>query len=881
MTRFHIVLFFYLGINVCAGSAKAQSLKPVLSLPLTLKLPSATSNVANDRDLIQSKDGRKKALEDFKKAQSQLMKANRSSSDMTQQIAILRQAANRLGPNAKLLAELTAAQVSSGISSSGGKLGKPAGNYRNHLLAAGNIAAKIDETTHEQTALFSVALWRKVEGQDAAWSVPPADARAQKKFSFFRAIIERQALFEWRYEQRDAALKKYRSLSTSLNASVDGAAVDLRILELEQAIYKQSKQLRRWQKSLIDTAKKYEDSQFLGVGQESKTKQVSETIATLHRVLMRGLIKEALQRNTGADERKRTLDAIELYLTTSVDNQEKESVRNSQGEIEYIADNHRAAAGIFAALATESEGPKALGYWRKAIRSQSVLAKWPIDPPWQNFPKADVEQRTVLIDMYRRIDGQQLSDWPTAAHIGLLLIANQRVEEAYRLWTDRLNAFPKGSNATNAVGWMLSDKISAKRWGDVESLGRIMVKSGLLGQHLGKTFRPRDTLGLGLLEGGLTSLSASDYKTAITKLSEYSKGWQGDVRHDEGMYHLALAYQGDRQFRQAVEQMVAFSKRYSKSKWREGGLINGANWTTALTWDEHVLYFLETHAKEFPNSNKSKDSLLTLVDLYQGRETYDSALRIISILLRRSDIDDGLKIELARRALDTAERQASPEKALNLSERMLGQFRSDPIIMANAYALKAKLLANQGNSKGVNAIAGQISKLDQSVPVIADMISEVHFLVAETLAKNQFKSEFFSLGSKDPKVELEKGYALFTKINEAYKSSCLPVKTSWCGPALHRSARVAEDFVTFYSDITIAKTLDPEIISNFNTRKKSTLESVDALAMEADEKSMEQANSGATNPEWTAAILWQNGGQWSQEMFSGAAATHFIQWQTR
>ncbi len=878
MNCYRALMIGILILESVTGRAKAESLKPVLPLPLAIKLPAATGNLANDRDLIQSKDTRKKALGEFKDALNKLSKPN---SESGKQIQVMRQAANKLGNGAKLLAELTAARVSAGLSASGSKSGKPSASYRSYLLAAGNIAAKMDENTHEQTALYAVALWRKVEGPDAPWTLAPIDAKAQKKFPFFRGIIERQALYEWNKDQRDPALKKYRALSVALNATTDGAAVDLRLLELERAIYKQSKQPRRWQKTLIDTANKYQDPQFLGVGQESKTQRITVSVAALHRELINSLIKEALPKNADTGDRKKALDAIELYLVTAIDNQEKERVRAMQGEIEYNAGNHKAAAGVFAALATESEGAKASGYWRKAIRSQINLAKWPGEAPWKEIPKGDTETREVLIDMYKKIDGKQSADWATAAHIGLLMIANQRIDEAYSLWTERLNLFPKGQNASYAVGWMVEARVGAKQWNEVESLGRLMVKAGLSGQYQNKIFRPKDTLGLGLLEGGLAALATGDFKTSVSKLEEYVKGWRGDPRHHEGMYHLCLAYQGDKQFRMAVQGLENFTKLYPKSKWRQDALINGGSWTMALTWDEHVMYFMETHAKEFPNNEKSRESLLTLADLYLGREIYDSSLRVMNILLARRDVDASAKVDIARRILDTAERHASNEKALKVTEKILTQFKDDQVITANAFSLKARLFAAKGNIKSVASVANQIAKLDQSSPVTADIVSEINFLLAETMAKDQFKDEVFSLGSKDPKAALEAGYSLFTKINQTYKSSCLAVRTSWCGPALHRSARVAEAFVKSYADISIAKTLDPAIIKDFYARKKEILEGVDALALEADEKSAEQAKIGATNPEWTAAIMWQNGGQWSQEKFSGEAASHFIQWHTR
>ena len=861
-----------------------ENLKPVLPLNATWKSPSLTANLADDRELIQSSKATKAALTNFKEALAKLQR-NLNSVDQAKELSALRQSSQKLGPNAKLQAELTAARVIAGLSASGAKSRKPNGNWRTHLLAACNIAAKIDEKIHEETALRAIGLWRRVEGPDAPWTTPPIDIKAQKQFSFYKAIIERQALSEWSSGQEAPALKKYRALSVSLNGSPDGAAIDMRVVDLERSIYKhenqQSKNVRRWQKALIDAATKYHDKQFLGAGNEAKVEHVSNALASIHKNLISDLIREALPAKASDAARKQTLNAIELYISGELDPAEKERVRAASGEIQFKGSDHKAAAGTFAALATESSGAKANSYWRKAIRSQTILAKWPVEVPWAALPKSDMEPRDVLIDMYRKIDAAGQADWPVAAHIGLLMIANAKADEAFALWSDRIAKFPRGTHAAHAAGWMVVARVTAKQWADLETLGRILVKASLTANHLNKSYKPKDVLGMALIEGGLEALTASDFKKSVAKLEEYVKGWRGDPRHDEGMYQLALAYQGDKQYRAAVLELETYTKTYPKSKWRHDALVNGGAWTLALTWDEHVIYFLEAHAKEFPGDEQTLGSLQTLTDLYLGREIYDSATRVMMIQLTRKDLDPGTKIDVARRVLDTAEKHGSPDNAIRLADKISSIFRSEQSIAATALSLKARILAGRGQAAAIAAIDKTVSGFDQSQPEIAEVVSEIKFLLAEASAKDQFKDEVFSLGSKDPKAQLEKGYALFTKIDNIYKSACLGTRVSWCGPSLHKSARLGEMFLHSYDDLGIADTLGPEVVNDFKNRKKAIMEGIESMTLDADEKSLEQARSGATNPDWTSAIMWQNGVEWNNEKYTGENANHYIQWHTR
>jgi hypothetical protein len=195
--------------------------------------------------------------------------------------------------------------------------------------------------------------------------------------------------------------------------------------------------------------------------------------------------------------------------------------------------------------------------------------------------------------------------------------------------------------------------------------------------------------------------------------------------------------------------------------------------------------------------------------------------------------------------------------------------------------LKARILSGRGNLAGLKTLEKTANSIDTSQPDLADIVSEIRFLIAEANAKGKYKDEVFSLGTRDPMSTLEKGHVQFQSFIEMYRAACMPVRTSWCGPALHRAARVSEEFVAAYQGLDIAKTLDPEIVKKFHGRKKEIIESAENLTLELDEKSYELAKSGSTNPAWTTAIMWQNGGDWSSERFTSEAASHFIQWHIR
>lgn len=857
-----------------------ESFKPILPLDTSWKMPGPGSDLSDNKDIIQSNAVTAKAQSTFRESMTKLSRPMKAS-EQAKEIGLLRQSANKLGPKARVIAELTAARITGGLSTSGSKVSKPSGNWRQHLLAACNAAAKIDDTTHEKIALQAIGMWRRIEGNDSSWAVPPIDLKAQRQFLFAKALTERQALFDWSKGNDSSALKKYKALAATFNASPTGATLDMRLIEMERAQYRKEKKLNKWQKALIETADKYQDRQFLGVGNESKVQQVSSFVTKQHRDLIDALIRDASAPKASDAQRKDAMNAIERYLSTNISDSEKIRVRVASGEIQFLAGNHKSASSIFAGVANELTGAQAIDLWKRAIRSQTILAEWPKDAPWTSLPTGEVEPRIVLAGMYKHIDRGTAADWPVAAHVGLLNVATGHSEDALVLWNDRLQKFPAGGNAARAAGWIVDVYVKAKKWAELEALGRTLTKANLTALHLKTIYRPREVLGIALLEHGLQTLEANDFKTAITKLDEFVKGWRGDRRHDQGFYSLALAYHGDQQYRNAVTTMVAFTKMHTSSKFRHDALVQGGAWTLALAWEDHVMYFLETHALEFPRDKQSLNSLQTLADLYMGREIYDSAMRIMTILVGRTEIDAAIRHDVARRLLDTAARQGSAATAIRIADKILSNFKDDSLITATALSVKAREFAEQKNLRGLNLADKQIRSLDQSVPGVAEMVSEVRFLLADTSVRDKFKESVFSLGSRDPKAQLEKGYSEFTELDQLFKSACLPVRTGWCGPALHRAARTGDDFLKAYDELDIAKTLDPEDVASFKSRKKSVIESVEKATIESDEKSLEQAKSGATNPDWTAAIMWQNGSDWSHPKFTSDSTGHFIQWHAR
>ncbi len=597
--------------------------------------------------------------------------------------------------DAKIMADLEKARQAAGLAANGSRSGKANGDYKTFLFSATAKSGTLTPAKQVDVFTQAVAIWRKVEKADE-WSNPPVSSKVFAEYRGMRAITERQAITAYKKGDTASALKKYTSLAQAFSGSPEGAGIDLRILQIQQRQFAKTGNYRDYEKSLIASGDKYHDDQVLGSPNTARAKQTAISIATMHRQLVDRLIATGMNKKTAAPARKSTIAVIDNYLLTNIAEGEKERVRNAKGELQFILPDHIGAAASFSSLATETKGGKSKDYWRKAIRSQLILSSWTPTAPWDGFSAGKDQARETLKGMYGQITSD--GDWASISQIGLLNLSLNQEAEAFKLWTSTISKSSKSSDAQHAAGYMISTYTKGKRWQEAEDLSRIMIKLNLVGIHRKETYKGRDILGNALIDGGLQKYAAQDFKTAVTKLNEFVQGWKDHKRHNEGFYFLAMAHNGAGNYRIAVETMVNFTKSYPTGKYRRESLVNGGNWALAMAWEEHVMYFLELHVREFSKDPQVLASLDSLANLYMGREHVDAATRIMQIQLAHPAIDAITKADIARRLLDLYERQGNRENSLSIAKMMLKNFKDHSDIAASALSLTARMSANSGKN---------------------------------------------------------------------------------------------------------------------------------------------------------------------------------------
>ncbi|MCX6119405.1 MAG: hypothetical protein NT027_17850, partial [Proteobacteria bacterium] len=759
------------------------------------------------------------------------------------------------------------------------------------LLGSVSLATVVEAAG--QRPVLPLALQQKtIEKKTLIKGMNPKDKKSYKKELVkvpftkvqlrqnYLAKIEAEALIELNQRANFAkSVKLYENLSKELLGSRQGGAIDLRILEICKTQYQKNGLPTIYQRNLIKFLDRYKDSAFLGQENIANTQRIYAFGQRMHMDLVQHQVKLGLAKKTSRDQRKLSISVIDAYLELDTQAQERVALIQNRGEIQYLGEDHNGAVSTFAGLASgkdiERTKVNVSDVWRKAIRSQNILAKWPSSAPWTGAVTGFQTQREVLLGFYSHLSKD--ATWAIWSHIGLLHYNLGRTDEAYKVLGDYLSKAPNGVDASYASGLLAHDFMSGKFWQRSEDLGRLMQRSSLTGRYGKNTYKGRDVLGISLLEGGLEKYSGSDFKTAVLKLNEFVKGWSDHNRYDQGYYHLAMAYHGGQNYKYALDTMVEFCKTFQKSKYRRDALVNGGSWSTSMAWEDHVMYFYEAHAREFPDDAQVLNSLDVLANLYMGREHYDAATRIMLIQLSQRKLGQDVKIDIARRLLDVNERQGSPESSERVANMTLKSFSDVPAIKATALSMKARIKANDDSGK-ILSVAKDLLSMDSSDKTVSEAQAEVRFLIAESLSRGAFDKQIFSLESRNPLNDLNKFYALYDKIRIQYESACSVPGSSWCGPAMHRLARISDEFVESVSPLEIPQTLEPSLVQSFNLRKKSIIETAERKVILADERSLVEAKAGATNPDWTGAILWQNSAEWQSDRVTGEAGNGFVQW---
>ncbi len=807
-----------------------------------------------------------RARSDFLKAYTRL---NAQNGD-------LQQTASRLGANASLAGALASARVSCKA--------HRADSCKKSLQWLASRLGKVDEAERESSLMQAFTWWNQATG----FAELPFDVARFGDTEATLAARERLALKAYSKGQLDQASRSYRYIQSKLPPSPAIGKIEERLLMFADINYRKTHAAKPYEKELLAARTRFQETSLLGNGHEAEARNVQTVIATKHRGLVDAEARKAAQKSARPAERQQAIGLIATYLTFTNVTTEKESLQERMAYLYSLnpdAHSQNEAVRGYMALATDfpSSGKKN-GYLNNAFLLQAKLSDWPPQPPWAQQPKAGrAEARKTLLDIAHKLREQNSNSWLWAAHEGLLQNATGQESEAYNTLAAMTKQQPSGEHARHAIGWILAHDEKANRWTELEQWSRFAMEKHLAPLAGSRPLDPRELLGVSLFLGGKKAYSEKNFALATSKFEEFVRVYPRGVRkygRDEGLLFLAQSQQGKGDFDKAIESLQNLSEQYPRSKFLRAGLLLGGQSSEAMAWEDNAQYFWTKFLKAFPADQETETVRDRQIHLQMGRSRYGEAARWLETRLYRRGISKAIAAQTAQELMGLYMRHGSLEQAAAMAAKVLRFAEVDAATRGEALSIRARYQFQQGDMKGLTTTERALSSLDSSQPDVRDALSQTRFYLGQRLGQ-RVKGEFNSLELTDPMKTLNNQYAFFLTAKDPYERACSVPQASYCAPALSELARLADTCLDSVNDLSINETLDQETVKAFAARKDSIENYLTQEIETADNRSVQVLAEGASSPEWTEQILWQNATDWNFSRLSGQTSNGFIQWQER
>lgn len=789
----------------------------------------------------------------------------------SQQIPSLRQAASALNKEAQVAAGLIIARAQAGINSSGKKVRSSTASYRSSLKSATAIGASNDSRLQEAVLATAVGIWRTAEGSTATWSQAPIDLKSNKNSPVSSAILERQALELWAQGKAAPALKLYQSLSEKYDGEAQMEPLDRRAIDFHRDLYHNDRNAKRYESALNQVHAKYSSThaghrhaaQILAYVTTNSSKLISDEIA-----------RTANQRAT-SQERANAIKLIERYLIKFQSSRDKEKFTTAIAQLQALNGQHSKSAQIYVQLASESSPSKKGQYLVLAAAAQRIAAKWPETAPWKLLPRERLDERSALLGIYQQIQSLRPEvDWATQNHIGQLLVHTNQSEQAFSLWTKSLKTSPEGREAAQAAGFMLVSYKMQKQWKNLEQIARLAKGANLPAKLDNKVVDVNAMLAISLLEGGKSALNENAFAIAVKKLDEFVRGFHSS-NGDEGMFYLATALHGDNQHEKSITTLQDLTQQYRNSRFNRQALLNGGDWSGAMAYEENTIYFFDQFVKRYPSDSEISRIRQELIDIYLGRRLYAEATSLMKAQVEDKRTSQPEREDTALRLIRTEEKYGNSAKATTTADYILMKMHA-PSIRAEALAIKARAMEASGKAGRLDNLVNELNALEQTAAT-QEALGEIRFLMANAKVKGLLRP-VNSLQIIDPQSTLSSRFKEFSRAKLAFHEVCASGDSSFCVPALHRLARVAERLISIIEDISIPATYDANIVNRFEKEKQQMIVELSQESLASDEKAGKLATNGFTHPDWIQQIYWQNGGDTNLDRVSGEDGRGYLQW---
>lgn len=781
---------------------------------------------------------------------------------------------NNLPDKALITTRLALARYYAGFDANGRRISNPNNKYRSLLFGATDKVVYLEQYESIDVLGFAINLWRSTSNNQETWEKPPFNlSRFNKNQTLLLGFDEQVALQKLKKKDTLAALKAYLSIGARNKDSKKELSIDQQILRIQDQDFSIRKNYSAVEATLISFRKKYSSKK----SNDKNILSFKNHLQEKHRNIILAQIKLAKAKQSSPKMRMQVItSAYEFIKLEPNESLYRKQILENIASLYILNKDHTKAVSVFEELVKISPSKEHKKYIENAIASQSLLAKWPMNPPW-NFPaKQNINERKKLASLYETLlkVNNKLS-WSDTAQLGILNLHLNNEKQAFELWIQTLKKSAKGNDAALAAGFMLETFTKRKSWQPLEEISRICIIQKINPLFGKKNLKPIQLLGLALLEDGIIQLKNKKYDLAIKKLEEYSFKLN-EKNKDLGIVNLAVAYRGAGNYEKNLNLLIKFAEGFSSSKYYKEALLDGASSSKQMAQEDTSIFFLKQFADKFPKDPKIIDVYKDLVELYTANKFHQEAILYLEKLLNTNSYSKNTEFAASLATLmSLQESTGNTKKSVETAKKILTVPATINIRISAIMTIAQNAFLNRQLFEVRNAEL--LLQKSGSSPLINQAQGQIKFYLAEMQLGPILKS-VNSPNLKNPVGEVFSRYSEFLKAKTNYDNVC-KVTSSYCSLAWYRQARIAERLMGLIKDFAVPATLEEKTITDFIKQRDAMLDYLRKLVISADQSAIKFLSNGLSKAQTTQHILWQTNSDWNFDQITEANGVGYTQWE--
>ncbi len=758
---------------------------------------------------------------------------------------LLNQAAPSLDNYGKIALKLIEASMDIGIDGEGRQTGTVKATYDVKLAVAATASKALPAAAQSHVLNTTISIWNMTPSSKEN-KIPNYLSSGFKSQRPIEALRERKAIALIKAQKYPAAIALYRTIAENLpDLALD---TDKRIWDTNLLIYQKSNAIADLEKSYLDLRGRYRDE---AKRKSSPAAGLWQSVAEGYRGVLDQLIVQANQAQTPAARKSAIVQTLVSYCKIENESPSTFPYKVKLAQLYRSLNQYPEATALYLELAPKDSSGKLL---LAAIESQSQLAKWPQQPPFEGIQSGPEEERQKLIGIFERgLKTKGADEWFFLAHMGLLHRALGRDKAAEELWRPALQK-AQGKFAMEASGILLTDFHTAKRWQDFIDLAHLCKNKKLEVMVKSKALDYAPWLADALFNGGSADLLSKVYPRAAKNLEEFVQLYGNDPRIPQAVHFAALAYVGQNRYTPALNACRTIAERYPAYPARPKLLLQAAEWALLdKSTTEFAIYFYTKYLADYKNEGNAPQVRQALAETYLKRKLYGWASRTYREQSSAANVSKEIQLDAAAKVMEIEEQFGEMKDAYWGAQRILQLASPQDPFTIRGLAFMGRYLAQSKELKGVEELEARLLPHVSQSKEALEALAQLRFRQAE-LTTQPISNNESNLQIRDPEATVKKYADRFDVEKQPYAKVCQIGMNTMCAPALWRLTSVAKQAMEAVQKVEIADTLGPSRVKSFNDFKTLYLNKLAAARKDLKEQALRLAKQGTTTESWREEI---------------------------